>query len=193
MTYEQTVRSIKKTGGLSRRGFLKAGLATVAATAFPALSWAHLHSSAQERRLSFYHTHTGEALTVCYFRDGEYCPRALSKISYLMRDHYNGEVISIDTGLLDVLHRVADRIRIDAPFHVISGYRSPHTNARLRRKSKGVASRSLHMLGKAVDIRVPGLRTAVLRKTAVKLKAGGVGYYPQSDFVHLDTGRVRCW
>ena len=193
MTPEHTVRGMNKPRMLSRRGFLKAGLATVAATAFPALSLAHIHSSAQERRLSFYHTHTGEALTICYFRDGDYCRRALSKISYLMRDHYNEEVISIDTGLLDLLHRLAGRIQIDAPFHVISGYRSPHTNARLRRKSKGVASRSLHMLGKAVDIRVPGLRTAVLRKTAVKLKAGGVGYYPQSDFVHVDTGRVRCW
>jgi len=178
--------------GISRRTFLKGGLAAAAA-ALPAISLAAVPKPARERRLCFYHTHTGEHLAACYFREGSYRPQALSKINHLLRDHRSGEMISIDTKLLDLLHRLSNNLGIDEPFHVISGYRSPQTNAHLRRKSRGVAGRSLHMFGKAIDIRVPGLRTSVLRKAALKLKAGGVGYYPQSNFVHVDTGRVRFW
>lgn len=177
--------------GLSRRTFLKGGLAAVAAV-LPTLSLAG-NRRPQERRLSFYHTHTGEQLTACYFRNGNYRPRVLSQINRLLRDHRTGEVTAMDTELLDVLHRLADCLHVTGPYHVISGYRSPRTNSRLRRKSKGVASRSLHMYGKAIDIRVPGLQTSVLRDTALRLSVGGVGYYPGSNFVHIDTGRVRCW
>ena len=110
-----------------------------------------------------------------------------------MRDHRSGEVKAIDTQLLELLHALALKTSPQAPFHVISGYRSPATNKKLRKKSTGVASRSLHMQGKAIDIRIPGFKTRKLRNVALKLKAGGVGYYAKSDFVHVDIGRVRYW
>ena len=114
-------------------------------------------------------------------------------INHILRDHRTGEVGAIATDLLDLLHRLRLRVQTAQPFHIISGYRSAETNAVLHRRSRGVASQSLHMVGKAIDIRVPGVRTGALKTLAVELAAGGVGYYPQSDFVHVDIGRVRSW
>jgi len=182
-----------KQPAMSRRTFLKGWLAAAAVAVMPTLSAAAARKPARARRLCFYHIHTGEHLSTCYFRDGSYRAQALSKINHLLRDHRSGEVISMEIELLDLLHRLAGRLGTAEPFHVICGYRSPQTNALLRRNSKGVAKRSLHMYGQAIDIRVPGLRSATLRKAALNLKAGGVGYYPQADFVHIDTGRVRFW
>lgn len=182
-----------RNDGVSRRTFLKGGLAAIAATTLPSFSRAHTGKPPRERRLCFYNTHTGEHLSTCYFRNGRYRPQALAKINYLLRDHRTGDIVPIETELLDILHRLSGRMHLNDPFHVISGYRSPETNARLHSKNNGVASRSLHMYGKAIDLRVPGVRTSLLRKAAVRLKAGGVGYYPRSNFVHIDTGRVRCW
>jgi uncharacterized protein YcbK (DUF882 family) len=149
--------------------------------------------AATERRLTFFNTHTGETLEACYFKSGRYEPGALRAINHILRDHRSGEVRPIDGSLLDLLHTLAGRFDAPCPFHVISGYRSPETNATLHSRNRGVASQSLHVHGKAIDIRVPGIRTSSLRDQALSLAAGGVGYYPRSDFVHVDVGRVRAW
>lgn len=149
--------------------------------------------AAVTRALAFRHLHTGEALTVEYAQGGTYWPEALTAIDRLLRDFRTGDVRRIDPRLLDLLHALGGRLETRAPFEVISGYRSPTTNAALRRKSEGVAARSLHMVGQAIDIRVPGVRLPALHAAALDLGAGGVGYYPVSNFVHVDTGRVRRW
>jgi uncharacterized protein YcbK (DUF882 family) len=144
-------------------------------------------------RLALYHTHTEESLETIYFVNGEYSQQALEDINYILRDHRSGEIKAIDTGLLDLLYAISSKLQTPCPFHIISGYRSKVTNALLRRRSGGVARRSLHLEGKAADIRVPGCDLALLRRVAVDLKSGGVGYYPRPDFVHVDVGRVRYW
>jgi uncharacterized protein YcbK (DUF882 family) len=146
--------------------------------------------------LSFFHTHTGERLKVAYCCNGQYEPHALQQINRLLRDFRVGEVKPIDPKLLDLLHELGGTLQTDQPFHVISGYRSPLTNTMLRERGgahTGVASKSLHMVGKAIDIRIPGRKLDHVRGAARSLQLGGVGYYPSSNFVHLDTGRVRCW
>jgi len=146
------------------------------------------------RHLSFFNTHTNEHLGVRYYTKGKYDRKALSAINYILRDYRTGEIIDIDRSLLDLLFAISVKTRSpSATFEVISGYRSPATNAMLRGKSRGVASKSLHIVGKAIDIRLSGHNTRRLREIAVKLKAGGVGFYPKSDFVHVDVGRVRYW
>ena len=146
-----------------------------------------------DRGLSFYNTHTGEAATVQYCRSGCIVTPSLEKINHILRDHRTGETKDIDVRLLDLLNTLSRKISTDVPFHVISGYRSPRTNAALRATGGGVAENSLHLLGQAVDIRLPGLELRDLYKAAVDLRAGGVGIYPASDFVHVDVGRVRTW
>lgn len=146
------------------------------------------------RTLSLRSAHTEESLTVTYWRDGAYLPEALRCIDVLLRDHRTDDVHPIEPRLLDLLHDVAATTRTSAPFEVISGYRSPQTNAMLRRQNPGKVSRnSFHMKGRAIDIRSPDVDTSRLRDAGLQLKGGGVGYYPGSDFVHLDTGRVRRW
>jgi uncharacterized protein YcbK (DUF882 family) len=149
-----------------------------------------------EKFLAFFNTHTRESLETMYCCDGRYDPKALSRVNYLLRDHRANEVRAIDVKLLDLLHSLNQDLQVDTPYHVISGYRSPHTNQLLRARggaTTGVASKSLHMVGKAIDIRVPGVPLADLHKAAVALKKGGVGLYPSSNFVHVDVGRVRYW
>jgi len=146
-----------------------------------------------DRRLSFIHTHTGERLTATYFADGGYRPEGLARLNALMRDFRTGEKHTIDPSLYDLLHDLTLATRARAPFQIISGYRSPLTNAALRTGGHGVAARSLHMVGKAIDIRLADVRLPVLRDAAAELKRGGVGYYAGPDFVHVDTGRVREW
>ena len=150
-------------------------------------------SSIPPRTLAFFNTHTAEALRVCYFKNGEYVPAALKKIDYVLRDHRTNEIMPIDSRLLDTLYQVQCRLGTSDPFHVISGYRSPKTNEMLRRISSGVAQASLHLKGRAIDIRLPQFSTRKLRQVCLGLRAGGVGYYPKSDFVHVDTGQVRSW
>jgi uncharacterized protein YcbK (DUF882 family) len=145
------------------------------------------------RELHLNHLHTGETLAVEYFQAGHYQPDALAAVNHLLRDFRTGETHPIDPTLLDVLFEVRHRVDTRRAFEVVSGYRSPHTNAALRRNSEGVAAHSLHMSGRAVDIRVGDVPLARLRRSALALHAGGVGYYPASNFVHLDTGRVRTW
>ena len=145
------------------------------------------------RSLRFHHTHTGESVAVEYFSCGSYLPDALETINRHLRDFRTGEEHAIDPALLDLLHRIQAATHTSAPFEVISGYRSPKTNQILREKSSGVAASSLHMQGKAIDIRLRDVPLSGLRTAALDLRAGGVGYYPDSQFVHVDTGRVRTW
>jgi uncharacterized protein YcbK (DUF882 family) len=145
------------------------------------------------REIALEHLHTGEELDVIYWSAGEYVHESLSAVDHVLRDWRTGGVHRIDPALLDLLHDLQKETGTAAPFEVICGYRSPETNAMLRRTSSGVASASLHMVGKAIDIRLPGVPLARLRDTALGLRRGGVGYYPSSDFVHVDTGRFRTW
>lgn len=149
------------------------------------------------RALSFVHTHTAEKLAIEYCCDGQYEPKALAKLNHLLRDFRTGEVKPIDPKLFDLLHELSTELGAeDAPYHIISGFRSPVTNQMLRARGgahTGVATTSLHMVGKAMDIRLPDVKLKSLREAAASLKRGGVGYYPSSNFVHVDTGRVRYW
>jgi uncharacterized protein YcbK (DUF882 family) len=146
------------------------------------------------RTLGLVSTHTNEKITATYWRDGVYDKGALKDINYALRDFRTGDVAPIDPRLLDLLVDLHRRAGSHKPFQVISGYRSPKTNAMLAAASNGgVAKRSLHMDAKAIDIRLYDVALSDLRQTALGMKAGGVGYYPKSDFVHVDTGRVRQW
>lgn len=175
---------------ISRRKFLKLGML---AAALPVPAFASQGLSAPERRLGFLNLHTGEKADLPYWIQGDYVPESLAEINRVLRDHRTGQVAAIDTQLLDLLHRVNAALGAFRPFQVISGYRSPASNQMLAGNSSGVAKRSLHMQGKAIDIRLPGIALADLRRAGLKLQGGGVGYYPSSDFVHLDVGRVRTW
>ncbi len=146
-----------------------------------------------ERVLSFAHTHTGERLSVAYFADGEYLADGLSRLQAFLRDFRTGEEHAIDPSLFDQLHELRLATGTGSPFQVISAYRSPATNALLREHGAGVAGHSLHLEGRAIDVRLSVVGTRALRDAALELGRGGVGYYPASDFVHLDTGRVRRW
>ncbi len=149
--------------------------------------------SSNARALAFVNTHTNERFNDAYWRAGSYVPDALAAINTVMRDHRTGEVYAMDPNLLDLLHRLHGLVEASAPFQIISGYRSPATNAALTERSSGVATGSLHMQGKAIDIRIPGIALTHLRDTAIGMQAGGVGYYEESNFIHVDTGRVRRW
>ena len=190
--------NIKETKAMSRRMFLGFGAAAAATALVPGRALAATAPAAKrtERVLSFFHTHTGERLKIAYCCDGQYQPAALTEINHLLRDFRVNEVKPIDPKLLDLLHELGGTLETEQPFHVISGYRSPRTNHLLHERGgshSGVASKSLHMVGQAIDIRVPGVQLGHLRGAARSLKLGGVGYYPSSNFVHVDTGRVRYW
>jgi uncharacterized protein YcbK (DUF882 family) len=145
------------------------------------------------RRASIHNLHTGEMLDAVYWEKGAYVPDALAEAMRVMRDWRNNDEHVMDPRLLDLLHAVQAKLEVKAPFQLISGYRSPETNAMLHAESDQVASKSQHMLGKASDIRVEGVELADLHKAALSLKAGGVGFYPVSNFVHVDVGPVRQW
>ena len=146
-----------------------------------------------ERELSFRHTHTNETLSIVYWRDGAYLPAALETINHFLRDFRTGEHTSMDPALLDLLHTLYRRTGSQGKFEIISAYRSPKTNEMLRRKSKGVAKKSQHLLGRAIDVRLTDVPIGTLREVAYHLGRGGVGFYGKSRFVHLDTGRFRTW
>jgi uncharacterized protein YcbK (DUF882 family) len=147
----------------------------------------------QARRLAFDNLHTGEKLDVAYWENGAYVPGALAAVNHVLRDHRNNEVHYIHPDLLDLLTALSHRLDAGPRFEVISGYRSPATNAMLHAESSEVAKSSLHTQGMAIDIRMAGLNLAYLHNAALSLDLGGVGYYPESDFVHVDVGRVRRW
>ncbi len=177
-----------------RRDLIKFGL-TLGAVAVTGTSraFASALSAEQVRQISVHNLHTDESLTAAYWEDGAYVPDALSAVNHVLRDFRTGDVHAIEPKLLDLLTVLKRQVGANAPFQIISGYRSPQTNAALHEKSSGVASNSLHMQGQAVDIRVPGVQLTHLRDAALAMQAGGVGFYPGSDFVHVDVGRVRHW
>jgi len=176
----------------SRRDFLRlSGIVALGLAGLPVLARASAPS--RDRVLGFYNTHTGERIRATYWADGSYVASELAAVDRLLRDHRSGDVTVIDRRLFDMLYalQVASEARGD--FHVISGYRSPATNAALRSRSRGVARGSLHTQGRAIDIRLPGHELADLHRAALAMRSGGVGYYPRDNFLHLDTGRFRTW
>ncbi len=174
---------------LNRRMLFKyaAGAAATLALPLPALA------GTRSRSLAFYNLHTGEKLSTVYWEEGRYIQESLADIDRLLRDYRNGETLPIAPRLLDTLFQLRSVLDSTEPFDVISGYRSPATNARLQREGHGVAANSLHTKGMAADIRIRGRSLPALHRAALSLKAGGVGYYPASQFVHVDIGRVRTW
>jgi uncharacterized protein YcbK (DUF882 family) len=145
------------------------------------------------RKLSFYSLHTRESLSTVFWRDGRLVPDALTEIDWNLRDFRSGEVHAIDPNLLDLVYRLGRAMAYDGPIHVISGYRSAKTNAMLAAQSGGVAKNSYHVHGMAIDLRLPGRPLRAVQRAALDLAQGGVGFYPKSDFVHVDTGPVRRW
>jgi uncharacterized protein YcbK (DUF882 family) len=188
------LRGVMNLRKIDRREFLKLGvLAAVAGfSPVPAFGVAERFSSSV-RTLSFFNTHTGETLDATYCIRGRYCPETLLRINHILRDHRTGEIAPIDPDLLDLLHALSWKVGTRSPFHIISGYRSPGTNAKLHARSRNVATNSLHMEGKAVDICLPDRDLRSLRQAAQDLSRGGVGFYPGPNFVHVDVGRVRFW
>lgn len=179
---------------INRRRFLQMLACGSLAAGFPGLTEASVKRPYQSaRKLAFLNTHTGESLALTYFEKGRYLSDALQEVNYLLRDHRTDDVYDIDTALLDQLYNLRVMLGINKPFQIISGYRSPYTNALLHDQSDGVATKSLHMQGRAIDIRIERFNTKRLRNAAVAMHAGGVGYYRNSNFVHLDTGRFRTW
>jgi uncharacterized protein YcbK (DUF882 family) len=147
-----------------------------------------------ERRLLLYNTHTGERIDIVYRRGDQYIPSALAKLDYFLRDHQTSDVRHFDPRLYDILSDLT--VSIGHPggeIDIVCGYRTPSTNESLRAHTTGVAKNSLHIQAEAIDLRMPGINTLKLRQAALALRRGGVGYYPHSDFIHVDTGRVRQW
>jgi uncharacterized protein YcbK (DUF882 family) len=175
---------------MQRRTFLLGGLAALASG--PRILQAKIHTNL--RHLSLFHTHTEESLDVAYSKERDLSREALTRLNHFLRDFRTEEITRIDPRLFKTLYELKRRAgNPDGVIEIISAYRSPETNAKLRRKSKGVARKSLHVLGKAVDIRLRGTATSELRDIAIAMGRGGVGYYRRSDFIHLDTGQVRHW
>ncbi|HVO02982.1 MAG TPA: DUF882 domain-containing protein [Candidatus Cybelea sp.] len=176
---------------IGRRALLRTGLAAAAAGLVPGSAFAALPPG--DRTLAFFNTHTNESLKATYWRGSAFDHGALTEINFVLRDFRTGDVHPIDVNLLDLLTDLHRRTGSRQPFQVISGYRSPKTNATLAAESNGVATHSMHIEGKAIDIRLADVNLSDLHSNAVAMKRGGVGMYPQSDFVHVDTGRVRYW
>ncbi len=174
----------------TRRGFLGTASLAVASLAIVRPGMA---SVSAPRKLEFHNTHTGESLAATYWADGAYVPEAMAAIKKVLRDHRDGAEHDIDPKLLDLLVVLRGKLDTTARYEVISGYRSPHSNGLMHEASSGVAKHSLHMEGRAIDIRVPGRDLTLVHNAALALKGGGVGYYPASDFVHVDCGKVRHW
>lgn len=178
----------------NRRDIIKIGLGALAGSMLPLETMAAvLKKTDTKRTISLHNIHTNEDLTICYCDNGRYLPQSLEKINHILRDHRTNRVKAIDTELIDILYTINKRIRPTGPFSIISGYRCPATNEMLRRSTSGVAKKSFHTKGMAIDIRLPGYNTRRLRDLCIEMKTGGVGYYSRSDFVHVDVGPVRCW
>jgi uncharacterized protein YcbK (DUF882 family) len=148
----------------------------------------------QEHALRLYNTHTGERLEIVFRRGEQYIPGALAKLDYFLRDHNTGDVRHFDPRLYDILSDLTASVgHPHGEIDIVCGYRTPSTNESLRTHTTGVAKNSLHIQAEAIDLRMPGVNTLTLRRAALALRRGGVGYYPHSDFIHVDTGRVRQW
>jgi uncharacterized protein YcbK (DUF882 family) len=176
----------------TRRALLRiAGGALASALAWPAM--AARRSSLPPRSIRLHNLHTGERLESIFWADGRYLPETMRRVNWVLRDHHTDEVCEIDPDLVETLALLHDKLRTREPFQVLSGYRTAATNAMLAEYTDGVAQNSLHIQGMAIDIRVPDRSLVKVHRAALALEAGGVGYYPRSDFVHIDVGRVRRW
>lgn len=192
MTFKSSLKQeLTHTIPTSRRRFLQLGMGLTAGLATPSLFANTLKQP--ERKLALLNLHTGERVDATYWADGEYQADELAAINSVLRDHRTGDIEAIDQNLIDLLNLLHSKIDNNQPFHVISGYRSPKSNAALRANSNGVAKKSFHMKGMAIDVRLPKCQLATLHKAAMDLEIGGVGRYSKSDFLHLDTGHVRQW
>jgi uncharacterized protein YcbK (DUF882 family) len=178
---------------VGRRGLLLGVCAAMAGAAAPAVGRAEALAGGGVRRAVLHNLHTGDTFNEVFYANGAYVPDALAEAMRVLRDWRNGEEHPMDPRLFDALHAINTRLDTNRPFQVISGYRSPDTNAMLHARSSGVAEHSQHMLGKACDVRVEGVELRHLRAAALDVSAGGVGYYPVSNFVHVDVARVRQW
>lgn len=180
---------------ISRRSILVGFGATALVTGLAATAQAQprLPATLVERRLNLKHLHTGETFNDVYYRNGRYIPRTLNAMNRFLRDHRDNSIHRIDTRLLDFLHDLTGELSCSEPIGIICGYRSPKSNAFLRARSSGVAKRSLHLEGMALDIRVPGTRVRTVAEAALDLRRGGVGKYTGSNFVHIDSGKYRTW
>ena len=166
----------------------------VLAFVLPASSVVGTLSPPPDYHLRLFHTHTGERLDIVYRRGEQYVPEALTRLDEYLRDHRTGDIHHYDPRVFDLLHDLTAKLgEPQSEIDVVCGYRSPWSNEFLRTHGHGVALHSLHMEAMAIDIRIPGVKTARLRDAALELHRGGVGYYAQSDFVHVDVGRVRRW
>ncbi len=174
----------------SRRRFL---LGLAAGIPLLGLGWRAALATVPVRQIALHHRHTGEAVRTVYFADGRYLDEGLRSINRLLRDWRTDEIVEIDPQVLDIAYVLQQQLAPKGPLEVLSGYRSPETNAMLRRRSRAVARNSLHMYGMAVDLRFPGVPLAEAHRAALALQAGGVGYYPAAGFIHLDSGPVRSW
>ena len=176
----------------ARRRFLHHAARLAATGAFPLL--AEPARASAQRALAMVHTHTHERTDIVYAIGEQYVPEALGALNRFLRDHYSGEVGCINPQIFELLHRLHQELGASQAYEVISGYRCPTTNAQLRQaRGGGVARHSLHMEGRAIDVRLPGVPLPELHRAALALRAGGVGLYPREQFVHLDVGRVRSW
>ena len=177
----------------SRRRLLSTAGMMAGASAAGILKSVAAEENAGSRRIVLQSLHTPETLDIAYRRGNDYVPEAIAAIQVLLRDYRTGAQHPIDPTLMDYLYEVAHRAGAPPVFSVISGYRSPQTNEMLHERSGGVASHSLHMEGRAIDVRLHSVDCASLAEKALAMQRGGVGYYNRSDFVHLDTGRFRTW
>lgn len=178
---------------IDRRDILKLGLAGTLASIVP-LGFANEANAARTQwRVRFRQAHTGETFNGVYRVGDQYIPEAFEKLNYVLRDFRTGEIFPMDPRVIDIMALVQKKAGQREPIEILSGYRSPKTNAGLRKNSSGVAKNSFHMYGQALDMHIKGFSTASLRNVAKSLRAGGVGYYPRSSFVHVDTGAIRSW
>ena len=181
--------------GFERRDILKMGLAGFLAASVPLISARKAHAAAgvSSWNVKLYHSHTNESFSGTYRVGDKYLPDVFRRMNYFLRDFRTHEVFPMDPHVIDLVSIIQSRMETRRPLEILSGYRSPKTNAMLREGSRGVAKNSLHMYGQAIDIREENYSTKRIRAIACDLKAGGVGYYPRSNFVHVDTGAVRTW
>lgn len=193
MTIQNIVLGNDTSNLVDRRDVLKMGLAGVLATTVPLGFATDAQAKNNTWRIGFRNAHTGDSFNGVYRVGNKYMPEAFERMNYVLRDFRTGEVFPMDPRVIDIVALVQQKAKQRVPIEILSGYRSPKTNARLRQNTSGVARNSFHMYGQAIDLHIKGYRTSKLREIATGLKAGGVGYYPKSDFIHVDTGAVRSW
>ena len=179
--------------GLSRREFLGLSITAAVASLVPSEIYAASEKIQTAKKICLHNVYTSETIEPVFWRDGEYLPEALSDINHIFRDIRTGKERTINKELINLLYDLQQEVKIEEPFHIVSGYRTPRSNALLRKTTKGVAKNSFHMYGKAADIRLPDYNLSTLRRKAMNLRVGGVGYYPRSSFIHVDVGAVRYW